>query len=101
MTSSNDEKRQESRDVDRVHLPMAGPVSDNWTIVLVGVKKHDRLRFYGEYENLMRIDVVDFHASTPSEPSESNLLSKCPVPPKIASHFKFSCAQGHDVEVAH
>ena len=100
MTSSNDQKRQGSRDVF-IYLPLVGPVSDNWTIVPVGVKKHDRLRFYGEYENLMRIDVVDFHASTPSEPSQSNLLSKCPVPPKIASYFKFSCAQGDDVEVAH
>ena len=47
MTSSNDEKRQESRDVERVHLPLAGPVSDNWTLVLVGLKKHDRLHYHG------------------------------------------------------
>ena len=48
---------------------------------------HDRIRKREEDEMLMRINVVDFGASTPSEPSQSNLLSKCPVVPKIASYF--------------
>ena len=78
---------------------MARPVSDNWTLVLEGLEKYDRLRCNGEDE-ILRINVVDVHASTPSE-SQSNLFSKCPVLPKMASYFKFSCAQGDDDEVAH